>query len=49
MAKYALSGYNHPIGISDYQFVKSIPENLKFALPTIEEVEEELSKIVEQN
>ena len=49
VAKYALSGYNHPIGISDYQFVKSIPEDLKSALPAIEEVEEELSKIVEQN
>lgn len=48
VAQYALSGYEQPIGISDYQLTKAIPENLKSALPTIEDVEEELSKIVEQ-
>lgn len=49
VAKYALSGYNQPIGISDYQLTKAIPEGLKSALPTIEKVEEELSKIVERD
>ena len=48
MAQYALSGYDQPIGISDYQLSKAIPENLKSVLPTIEEVEEELSKISKQ-
>ena len=48
VAQYALSGYNQPIGVSDYQLSKAIPDNLKSALPTVEEVEEELSKIVEQ-
>lgn len=48
VAQYALSGYEQPIGVSDYQLSKAIPENLKSALPTVEEVEEELSKIVEQ-
>jgi predicted nuclease of restriction endonuclease-like (RecB) superfamily len=46
VAQYSLSGYDQPIGVSDYQFTKAIPDNLKSALPTIEEVEEELSKIV---
>ncbi len=45
VAQYALSGYDQPIGVSDYQLSKAIPENLKSALPSIEEVEEELSKI----
>ena len=45
VAQYALSGYDQPIGVSDYQLSKAIPENLKSALPTVEEVEEELSKI----
>lgn len=45
VAQYALSGYDQPIGVSDYQLTKAIPENLKSALPTIEEVEEELSKV----
>ena len=48
VAQYALSGYDQPIGISDYQLSKAIPENLKSVLPTIEEVEEELSKISKQ-
>ena len=46
VAQYALSGYDQPIGVSDYQLSKAIPENLKSALPTIEEVEEELSRIM---
>ena len=49
VAQYALSGYNQPIGVSDYQLSKAIPDNLKSALPTVEEVEEELSKIVDKN
>ena len=48
VAQYALSGYDQPIDVSDYQLTKTIPENLKSALPTVEEVEEELTKIVEQ-
>lgn len=48
VAQYALSGYDQPIGVSDYQLTKAIPDNLKSALPTVEEVEEELSKIVEK-
>ena len=49
VAQYALSGYDQPIGVSDYQLSKAIPENLKSALPTVEEVEEELSKIAINN
>ena len=48
VAQYALSGYDQPIGVSDYQLSKAIPENLKSTLPSIEEVEEELSKIIER-
>ena len=49
VAQYALSGYDQPIGVSDYQLSKAIPDNLRSALPTVEEVEEELSKIVDKN
>jgi predicted nuclease of restriction endonuclease-like (RecB) superfamily len=48
MAQYALEGYNQPIGVSDYQLSKVIPEELKSALPTIEEVEQELTHLLEQ-
>ena len=47
VAQYALSGYDQPIGVSDYQLSKAIPENLRSALPTVEEVEEELSHIID--
>ncbi len=43
-----LSGYEQPIGVSDYQLTKAIPDNLRSTLPSIEEVEEELNKIVER-
>ena len=46
VAQYALSGYDQPIGVSDYQLSKAIPENLKSALPTVAEVEEELNRIM---
>ena len=46
VAQYTLSGYDQPIGVSDYQLSKAIPENLKSALPTIEEVEEEINRFI---
>ena len=49
VAQYALTGYDHPIGISDYQLSKAIPENLKSALPSIEEVEEELASFLDKD
>ena len=49
VAQYALSGYDQPIGISDYQLSKAIPENLKSALPSIEEVEEELASFLDKD
>ena len=46
VAQYALSGYDQPIGVSDYQLSKAIPDNLKSVLPAVEEMEKELSKII---
>ena len=46
VAQYALSGYDKSLGVSDYQLSKAIPDNLKSTLPSIEEVEEELSKAI---
>ena len=39
VAEYALKGYNNAIGISDYQFSKALPEELKSSLPQIEDLE----------
>lgn len=39
-AEYALRDINKPIGISEYQITKSLPNELKSKLPTIEDIEE---------
>ena len=43
VAEYALNNVTSPIGVSDYQLTKMMPKNLKTSLPTIEEIEAELS------
>jgi predicted nuclease of restriction endonuclease-like (RecB) superfamily len=47
LAQYALEGYNQPIGVSNYQLSKAVPEELKSTLPSIEEVEQELSHLLD--
>ena len=47
VAQYSLTGYDQPMGISDYQLSKAIPENLKSALPSIEDVEQELNTLLD--
>jgi len=46
IAEYALRGYSSPIGVAEWetQITRALPETLKTSLPTIEELEEELSK-----
>lgn len=43
IAEYALQNINAPIGISEYTLSKSLPKKLKTSLPSIEELEQELS------
>ncbi len=43
-AEYALKDINKPIGISEYELIKAIPEDLKANLPTIEEIEQEITE-----
>lgn len=47
MAQYALESTNQPIGISEYQLSKLMPENIQSQLPTIEDIEATLSDIKE--
>lgn len=44
LAEYSLEGIERPIGISQYQLSKALPQELKSSLPTIEEIENELEK-----
>jgi predicted nuclease of restriction endonuclease-like (RecB) superfamily len=43
VAEYALRGMRKPIGISEYELTRALPANLKSALPTVEQIEAELS------
>jgi predicted nuclease of restriction endonuclease-like (RecB) superfamily len=44
VVEYSLAGYNNPIGVANWerQITKSLPDNLKANLPSIEEIEKEL-------
>jgi len=45
VVEYALNGVNSPIGVSEYQLIKQLPNELKSALPTVEEIEQELKGV----
>ena len=42
VAEYALSDIHKPIGVSEYELTRSLPDNLKGSLPSIEEIEKEM-------
>lgn len=42
LAEYSLRDIHKPIGISDYELTRALPENLKSSLPTVDEIEAEL-------
>ena len=48
-AEYALRDINKPIGISDYELTRMLPNNLKSSLPSIEDIETELSEKLKGN
>lgn len=43
LARYALEGYNQPLGISDYELAKLYPADFRGSLPSIEEIERGLA------
>ncbi|MBQ9336180.1 MAG: DUF1016 family protein [Lentisphaeria bacterium] len=43
VAEYALKGAAQPLGISEYRLSRLLPDEIKSCLPTIEEIESELS------
>lgn len=48
-AEYSLKDINKPIGISEYELIKAIPEDLKSNLPTVEEIEQEISEKIKND
>jgi len=43
LAEYALRGMDKPIGVSEYELTRSLPEKFRSDLPSIKEIEAELS------
>jgi YhcG PDDEXK nuclease domain len=44
VAEYALRGMDKAIGISDYQLTRALPKKLQSSLPSIKQLEQELSQ-----
>jgi predicted nuclease of restriction endonuclease-like (RecB) superfamily len=47
-AEYALRDIGKPIGVADYRLTRSLPENLRTSLPTVEALQAELSATTEK-
>jgi len=45
VVEYALSDIYKPMGVSEYQLIQTLPEELKLNLPSIEQIEAEFDKI----
>ena len=44
VVEYSLRDIHKPIGVSEYKLTHSLPKKFKSSLPTIKEIEKELSK-----
>jgi len=44
LAEYSLRDINKPIGVADYELTKALPESLASSLPSIEDIEAELTQ-----
>jgi YhcG PDDEXK nuclease domain len=43
VAEYALRGKDQPLGVAEYQLVESLPVEFQTSLPSIEQIERELT------
>ena len=48
LAEYTLRDMTKPIGLAEYKLHEILPEDIKSSLPTIEEIEVELSKNIKE-
>ncbi|MEM7617461.1 MAG: PDDEXK nuclease domain-containing protein [Pseudomonadota bacterium] len=49
LAEYTLRDMTKPIGLAEYRLEDSLPDDIKTSLPTIEELESELSRRIDPN
>jgi len=48
VAEYALRENSQPLGVAEYQLVESLPAELQSSLPSIEQIEQELTELERQ-
>jgi len=48
LAEYSFAGIDKPIGISTYELTRALPKEMRSALPTVEEIEAELTEVVKK-
>ena len=46
---FALTNINHPIGVSEYTFHKTLPKQLKDKMPTAKQLQQELNKVLKRS
>lgn len=46
VAEYALKGVKKAIGVSEYQLTRALPKKFQSSLPTVEQMESELSRLI---
>jgi len=49
VVKFALTGIQSPIGVAEYELINALPKGLSAQMPTVEELEAELEKELEEN
>jgi len=49
VVKFALTGIQSPIGVAEYELINTLPKQLKAQMPTIEELEAELEKELQES
>ena len=49
VVKFALTGIQSPIGVAEYELINTLPKQLKAQMPTVEELEAELEKELQEN
>ena len=47
--EFTLRDMNKPMGVSEYTLVETLPDNLKGALPMVEEIESDLQQLQQQS
>lgn len=45
--EFALRDMNKPMGVSEYHLIENLPDDLKGALPTVEEIEQDLQSLAD--